>query len=328
MVRIFSALFKRTLQLALLSLLVASATFALASLIPGDFFSAQELDPNARRQTIDLERQRHGLDQPLLVQYGRWLTRCARLDFGESLFYASPVRDVVLDAGTRTLWIGVPALVLGILGGILIGVAHAMHREHTIGLAVDLISTIALALPSLVLGLAALLFAAATRWFPLGSVGSFDLQSVSFLPWILDRVHHLILPTACLTVPILVYVERIQCAATQDILGEPYVRAARARGLSRHRVFSHYLLRPALTPILSTLGPLLGSILSGSLVLEVIFGWPGLGQVTLNGLLRMDLPLVLGCVVGSTVLLVCGNLLADILLLAVDPRTRIGEKSL
>lgn len=318
------AILKRVLQLAILSLLVASATFILTSLIPGDFFSVRELDPTLRRQTIDQLRLRHGLDQPLIVQYGRWLSRCARLDLGNSLFYQRPVRGVILDALANTMWMGIPALVLGIVGGVLLGAVHALKRNSVVGYALDLLSTVALALPTLVLGMGALLIAAFTRWFPLGGMNSASLQDLQLLAWLADRVHHLVLPVACLTLPILVYVERIQCAATQDLLNELYLRAARARGLARRHVFFRYLLRPALNPVLSTSGPLLGSVLSGSLVLEVIFAWPGLGQVTLNALLSIDLTLVVGCVVGSTILLVAGNLAADILLLVFDPRLRVA----
>ena len=326
--KVFAAILKRILQLAVLSLLVASATFLLSSLNPGDFFSARELDPTVRRQTIDQMRQQYGLDQPLLVQYGRWLSRCVRLDLGNSLFYQQPVQGVVLDALTKTLWMGVPALMLGMIGGVLLGTMHALNRYTFIGLALDLLSTVALALPTLVLGLGALLIAASTHWFPLWSMSSTSLQDPHFLVGIADRIHHLVLPVACLTLPILVYVERIQCAATQDLLNEPYVRAARARGLPQQHIFLHYLLRPSLNPILSTSGPLLGSILSGSLVLEVIFTWPGLGQATLNALFNKDVPLVAGCVIGSTILLVAGNLAADILLLILDPRTRVAGGAL
>jgi peptide/nickel transport system permease protein len=321
-VKILAAILKRALQLAALMVLVTSATFFLSSLIPGDFFSLQELDPAVRRQTIDQMRQREGLDQPLVVQYARWLRRCADLDFGTSLFYGRPVRAVVLDALAATLWIGVPALLLGLLLGILLGAAHAIFRNHAIGFALDLISTVALGLPTLVLGLGALLLAAQTNWFPLGSMSSAGLQNPGFFAWLLDRLHHLTLPVLCLAVPVWVYVERIQCSATWEILKEPYIRAAHARGLGRWRIFFRYLLRPSLNPILSTLGTLLGSVLSGSLVLEVIFAWPGLGLATYDALFNRDDSLVVGCVVGSTVLLVAGNLAADLLLLALDPRTR------
>ncbi len=321
--RILAAILKRVLQLAVLSLLVASATFFLSALIPGDYYSAQELDPAVRRQTFDRLRQADGLDQPLFVQYTRWLRRCMRLDFGDSLFYRRPVHSLVLDALAKTLWIGIPALALGLTCGTLLGTVHAVFRKRALGIVLDLLSSVVLALPTLVLGLCALVFAARTNLFPLGSLNVSTLGETQFMAWLFDRIHHLMLPAACLTLPIMAYVERIQCAATREVLDEPFVRAARARGLTRRQIFFRHLLKPSLNPILSTAGPLLGSVLSGSLVLEYIFSWPGLGQITYFALLNIDLSLVAGCVVGSTILLVTGNLAADILLLILDPRTRV-----
>jgi len=308
--------------MAVLSLLVTLATFLLSSMIPGDFFSAQELNPSVRRQTIDQMRQRHGLDQPILVQYLRWLSRCTRLDFGDSDFFGRPVRGVVLDALAKTLWMAIPALALGLTGGIFLGTIHAVFRYRLPGHVLDLLSAIALSLPTLVLGLGALLLAAHTHWFPLGSMSYASMESAPFLTWLMDRIRHLVLPVSCLALPILAYAEKIQCAATQDCLDEPHLRAARARGLRRHRIFFQYLLRPSLNPVVSTAGPLLGSILSGSLVLEIIFDWPGLGQLTYDALFNRDTAMVVGCVAGSTILLVAGNLAADLLLLILDPRAR------
>ena len=320
--RILAVILKRVLQLAALSLLVTLATFFLSSMIPGDFFTAQELNPAVRRETIDQMRHRRGLDQPMPVQYLRWLGRCTRLDFGDSDFFGRPVRGVVLDALAQTLWMAIPALALGLAGGIIFGTIHAIHRNRVAGQVFDLVSAITLSLPTLVLGLGALLLAAQTHWFPLGGMSSAGMQSPSFPTWLLDRLRHLVLPVGCLTLPIFAYVEKIQCAATQDCLDQPFLRAAHARGLKPLRIFFQYLLRPSLNPVVSTSGPLLGSILSGSLVLEVIFGWPGLGQVTYNALFNRDTALLVGCVVGSTILLVAGNLAADLLLIALDPRVR------
>ncbi len=326
--RILAAISKRVFQLAALSLLVTSATFFLSSLLPGDFFSSEDLDPTIRRQTGDLMRHRYGMDEPILVQYGRWLDRVAHLDLGESRFYQQPVRRIVFDALLKTLWIGLPALFIGVLSGILLGTTHALSFRRPLGVLLDLFSSVALALPTIVLGLGALLIAAFTHWFPLGGMNSPSLPDASFVTWGADRMRHLLLPVLCLTVPILVYVERIQCAAAEGLIREPFVRAAQARGLARSRIFTHYLLRPSLNPVLSTSGPLFASILSGSLVLEMIFAWPGLGQVTLNALLSRDSALVVGCVVASTILLVASNLAADVLLLLLDPRTRSQEGAL
>ncbi len=186
----------------------------------------------------------------------------------------------------------------------------------------DLISAAALSLPSLLLGLGGLLLAAHTNWFPLGGMNSLGVEPNGLWQWIFDRAHHLILPVLCLTVPILAYVERVQYAATLGGSNELYVRAARSRGLGRMRIFFQYILRPGLNPVLSISGPMLAGVLSGSLVLEVIFSWPGLGQSTYDALFNSDIFLLAGCVIGSSVLLVAGNLLADIALMLIDPRTR------
>jgi peptide/nickel transport system permease protein len=323
MVMQISAFFlKRFLQLILLSLVVALITFWLSSIIPGDFFSTHVLDSSIQRETVGQLRHQYNLDEPFYVQYALWLKKVLRLDLGHSMFYQRPVSSVVAYALGNTLWLGIPALILGFGAGILIGTMHGLSGQRPVGRILDTLSTFALSLPSLLLGLGALLFAAHTHWFPLGSMNSLANQDAGFWQWAADRLHHLFLPVACLTLPVLAYVERIQRAATQSIGNELYLRSARARGLGRLHVFFHYIVRPGLNPVLSVAGPMLGGILSGSLVLEVIFAWPGLGQITYDALFNRDLFLLAGCVLGSSLLLVLGNLLADLGLMALDPRTR------
>jgi peptide/nickel transport system permease protein len=320
--KILSPIAKRACQLLLLSALVSSAVFLLSSLIPGDYFTTHLLDPAVRSETVDRLRHRYGMDQPISLQYLGWLRNAARLDLGYSLYYQQPVANVVADAISKTFWIGMPALVLGFGGGILLGTLHALCRSRILRYCFNVLSSLGLSLPSLVLGLAALLLAAHTRWFPLGSMNSSSLPAPEFGAWLADRAHHILLPVLCLASPILASVERIQNTATRECLGEIHVRAAKARGLSRRRIFLHYILRPALNPVLSTSGPVFGAVLSGSLVLEVIFAWPGLGQVTYDALFNHDLFLLVGCVMGSSLLLLTGNLAADFLLLILDPRIR------
>jgi peptide/nickel transport system permease protein len=315
-------LLKRTAQFLMLSFLVALVTFWFYSLIPGDFFSTHLLDSSVRVETIEQLRHKYSLDQPVYVQYWRWLKNLVRMDLGYSLFYQRPVAPVVADALAKTLWMGIPALILGFGTGIILGTVHGIAGPRLLGRFLDLFSTVVLSLPSLLLGLVALLFAARTHWFPLGGMDSLGTQSTSLWQWTADRIHHLLLPVACLTVPILAYVERIQYAATRGGPDEIYVRFAQSRGLSGARIFFRYILRPGLNPVLSILGPTIGGILSGSLVLEVIFAWPGLGQTTYDALFNSDLFLLEGCVIGSSLLLVAGNLLADLSMAIFDPRTR------
>lgn len=315
-------LLKRTAALVLLSLAASFLTFWLSSAIPGDFFSAHLLDPSVSRETVERLRHSYGLDQPFYIQYVRWLQRLLRLDLGYSLLYQRPVFSIVASAVGNTLWLGIPALILGFGTGILIGTVHGIFEKRFLGKLLDIISTAALSLPSLVLGMGGLLLAAHTGWFPLGSMNSLGDYGTGGMRWGADRLHHLILPVACLTIPVLAYVERIQKSGLIQSGREQYIRCARARGLSRSRILFQYLVRPALNPVLSVAGPLLGGVLSGSLVLEVIFAWPGLGQATYDSLFNLDILLLAGCVMASSILLVAGNLLADAALVALDPRTR------
>lgn len=320
--RIFAFILKGIGRLALLAFLVTSATFLMSSLIPGDYFTRQLLDPSIKLETVQQFRQHYGLDQPAYVQYARWLKNSLHLDFGYSLFYQRAVMPVVVDAISKTLWIGLPALVLGLLGGILLGTLHGMRTNRPVGHVLDVVSTLALSFPTLVLGLGALILASRTHWFPLGSMSSNSALELTGWQWLVDRIRHLALPVACLTIPVLASVERIQSAATRTSVRELWVRSARARGLSAHLIFFQYLLRPSLNSVLSVSGPMLGSILSGSLVLEVIFSWPGLGRIMYDAVFNNDLHLLVGCAAASTVLLVAGNAIADFLLFLLEPRTR------
>ena len=314
-------IFKRTAELVLLAFLVSFITFWLSAIIPGDFFSAHVADSPIRTESVAQLRHQYWLDQPFHIQYLHWLGNLIRLDFGYSLFYQRPVSSVVADALVKTLWIGIPAFILGFAAGVVLGTIHGLAGDRGVGKLLSFVMTTALSLPSLLLGLAALLFAAHTGWFPLGGMESLN-QHANSLEWAMDRLHHLFLPVTCLGIPVMASIERVQFAAIRDVSKELYLRCARSRGLGSMRVFFQYVLRPGLNPVFSVSGPMIGWLLSGSLVLEVIFSWPGLGQITYDALFNSDLFLLAGCVIGSSVLLVLGNLLADLAMISFDPRTR------
>jgi peptide/nickel transport system permease protein len=275
-----------------------------------------------RVETVEQLRHKYGLDQPVYAQYLRWMKNLLKFDLGYSMFYQRPVAPIVADALVKTLWMGIPALGIGLGMGVVIGSLHGILQRRRLGRVMDLLSTVTLSLPSLLLGLIALLLAAHTHWFPLGGMNSLGNQDADLFQWFVDRIRHLLLPVACLSVPVFASVERIQCAATRSCHSELYLRNAQSRGLARGRIFFHYVLRPGLNPVLSISGPMIGGILSGSLVLEVIFTWPGLGQITYDALFNSDLFLLAGCIMGSSLLLVVGNLIADLALMLYDPRTR------
>ena len=157
--RPFAFIFKRTAELVLLAFLVTFITFWLSAIIPGDFFSAHVADSPIRTESVAQLRRQYWLDQPFHIQYLHWLGNLIRLDFGYSLFYQRPVSSVVADALVKTLWIGIPAFILGFAGGVLLGTIHGLAGERGIGKLLSFVMTIALSLPTLLLGLAALLFA-------------------------------------------------------------------------------------------------------------------------------------------------------------------------
>ena len=315
-------LLRRALELVVLTFAVTTTTFLLASLIPGDFFTALEANPAVSRDLVAELRRQYGLSDPLPLQYLHWLGRSLRLDLGFSLHYMRPVGEVVFQALAHTAWLGLPALALGVCAGILVGSVHALHHGRPLGHALDALSALALALPPILLGIAAMLLAASTGWFPVGGVASAQPVQSGLLAAVLDRAHHLLLPVLSLALPIFASIEKIQHAESRQSARELYFRSARARGLRRSRIFLNYLVRPALNPVLSTLGPMFGVMLSGSLVLEQMFAWPGLGRATYDALFNRDVFLLLGCVGAGSVLLVAGNLAADLLLYLLDPRTR------
>jgi peptide/nickel transport system permease protein len=321
-----SLIFRRVGQFALLIFLVTSASFFLSRLIPGDFFTRHLLEPGMSQDAIEQLRHRYGLDQPAYVQYMHWLRNAIRLDLGYSLFYGRPVASVVGDAIVKTAWIGIPALILGGLGGVFAGFLHGICSRRWVSRLVDTFSTLALSVPTLVLGLAALILAARTRWFPLGSLTSAGSGDLTFWQFIVDRLHHLILPVVCLAVPIFASVERIQATASRSCLGQLWVRSAQARGLTGGTVFFSHLLRPSLTSVLSVSGPLLGAVLSGSLVLEILFSWPGLGRILYDAVFNNDLHLLVASAAAGTLLIAAGNLAADLLLFVLDPRTRTSPE--
>jgi peptide/nickel transport system permease protein len=214
------------------------------------------------------------------------------------------------------------ALFIGLFAGSILGSLHALYHGRFLGYVLSVWSIIFLSLPSLFLGLAGLLLAAGTHWFPVGGITSSDLSTAGLFTLLVDRLHHLALPVLCLSLPLTATVQRIQYTAARETVASLQYRAARARGLSRANLFFKHLILPSLNPVISTAGPMLGALLSGSLVLEMIFSWPGLGKVTYDALFNLDIFLLLGCVSCGSLFLVIGNLSADLLLQVIDPRVR------
>jgi peptide/nickel transport system permease protein len=296
----------------LLVFTVSSASLLLARLAPSD--DAFGSDP----KMLAAERHRFGLDKPLAEQYGDWLARTMRFDFGESLRFRRPVSALIRERAGNTALLGVTALILATVVGLPLGVFTGSHRGPLSG-AARIVSMTVLSIPSLVTSLVLLLMAARTGWFPAGGLPNAPAESdVIDSAFIIAR--YLFLPACALALPMAATLERLQSRAVQEALTDPCIMAALARGVPRGRVVWRHALRLALKPVLAIYGIVIGSALSGSFVVEIVMSWRGLGDLMYQALQARDLYLVAGCAAAGSCGLALGILVSDLALVAVDPR--------
>ncbi|HSR50782.1 MAG TPA: ABC transporter permease [Acidobacteriota bacterium] len=293
-------------QTAVLLLLLSFFVFLLVDSIPGDYLAEMEFTAAIPRPQVEELRRDLGLDQPFYIQYASWLSGLVQGDLGYSFAQRRPANQLILERLSNTLWLASGAFVMILLITFPAGIAAAVHPGGWIDRAVLTFSLVGLSLPSLLLGLGGLYLAFRSGWFPIGGMGS---------------LRHLFLPALSLAIPASAYLVRQLRLEMMDALEMPHVQAARARGLPPHRVVLH-ALRSALNPMISLLGVAWGALLSGAVVVERIFGWPGLGDLVVESLSNRDLFVVLNSVLVAAVFVVLSNLAADFLLALNDPRIR------
>lgn len=302
---------------AFLVFAVSSASLVLARLAEGDYVSGA-LGVEARRETIAQVRARYGLDKSIAAQYGDWLSRAVRFDFGNSLLYDRPVRDLVPERAANTAILAVSALALATLIGLPLGVVAGSRRGRVAGL-IRSASIVFLSLPPLLTSLVLVFLAARTGWFPIAGIRSAVVPPSGA---VLDLLHHLVVPACALALPLAAVFERLQAQAMDEVIGAPFVIAALARGVPRRRIVWRDALKAALRPVAAIYGLAIGTLLSGSFAVEVTTSWPGLGNLMLQALRARDVYLVAGCAGAGAVFLACGTLLSDVALAMVDPRAR------
>jgi oligopeptide transport system permease protein len=287
---------------------LVSLSFLIVRLAPGGpFDQEQALSAPVR---ANLERL-YGLDQPLLVQYGRYLGALAHGDFGPSLRQRDySVGELIAQGLPLSAALGLTAMVLAVLLGVGAGITAAVWRSRGADLGLAAVTALLIALPSFVVGpLLALIFAVHLHWLP---VAGFEHGATRFL----------VLPVITLALPVAAYLARLMRASLLEVLRAPFVRSARARGLGATRVLWRHALPPALLPVVSYLGPALAFVITGSLVVESVFALPGTGRFLVQGAIDRDYPLVLGMVVVYGALTLVLNFLADIACGWLDPRVR------
>ena len=315
---------RRLIHAVLVLFGVSILTFLFTSLAPGDYFDEMRLNPQIAPETVVALRAQYQLDRPLPVRYARWLNSVVHGDLGYSFSYNSPVGPLLWVRARNTLFLTVTATLLSWGLALPLGVWSA---ERLGGLPDSLISWMMaglMAVPDLALALGLLLFAARSGWFPTGGLASLGFESLSPINELRDLTLHMFLPVAVLVLTALPLLVRHVRAAMAGVLHAPFLRAAQGHGIPRRRLLYRYALPAAANPLISLFGFSIGALLSGSLLVEVVMSWPGIGPLLVEAILSRDLYVVVGGVLLSTLFLVAGNFVADLFLYWADPRIRVG----
>ncbi|MFI5370615.1 MAG: ABC transporter permease [Candidatus Eisenbacteria bacterium] len=312
---------RRLLQTIPLLLGISALSFLLLKLTPGDFLNTMAENPAISPATIAAMRHRFGLDQPWPVQYLLYLRNIfLHLDFGESFSRHQPVFAVLREGLLNTLLLAVSAAAITWGLAIPLGVWAAVRQNSWVDRVLSLAAFTWLSVPEVLSGLLLLFVAARSGLFPVGGMRSLDWDSMGSGARVIDLLRHLALPALVTGLIPLAGRMRQMRASLLDVLGLDYVVTARAKGLTERVVVFKHALRNALNPLITLFGYTLGALVSGSFVAEVVFAWPGLGRITYEALATKDQYLVMGAVLMASIVLVIGNLIADLLLAAADPR--------
>jgi peptide/nickel transport system permease protein len=301
---------------------VSMLSFVFLQLAPGNFFDEMRLNPQISNHTITQLYRQYGIDRPLPEKYFYWLKSVAKGEWGMSFAYNTPVAPLVWARARNTLLLTGSAALLSWTIALLWGIFSADRRHSFADRAGTAMTSVLLITPDLLLALAVLWIALRTHWFYAGGMLAPHSGRQTGLTYWKDLVLHLVAPVTVLVLGSLPVLLRHTRSAIFEALDSPFVRAVRAHGISRNRVLFRHALPAAAAPLVSLFGLSLGSLLSASLLIEVIMNWPGLGPLLLEAILARDLYVVIGAVMFSAVFLISGTLLGDILLLAADPRIR------
>jgi len=323
----FAYVVKRVLQGAFTLLLASALSFLIIQLAPGDFLDSFRQDPRISAETLKAFREQFGLDQPVLQQYWLWLKEIVTHgNFGVSFAYQRPVTDLLWERMFATLLLAMASLAITWAIAIPLGIVGAVNQNQQIDRIFRVLSYIGQGFPTLITGLLLLFVAQAlSPLFPVGGMTSINHADLTPLGKLLDIGWHMILPTIALSITGFAGLQRITRGELLDVLRQDYIQTARAKGLPENRVIYVHALRNAINPLITLLGFEFASLLGGAFITETFFNWPGLGKLTLQAVTAQDLYLVMASLMMGAVMLIVGNLLADLLLKLVDPRIKLSN---
>lgn len=301
-------LLRRLIQSALILLGVAFITFFLLFVLPADPVR-QIAGRSATPETVQNIREQLGLDQPFVVQFGRYLAALVQGDMGRSYLQKSDVSLLIASRLPATLQLMAAGIAAELLIGLSMGIVAALRRDRFADQALMMVSFVTVSAPQFVVSLLMLyVFAVQLRWFPIGGYGTFA---------------HLVLPALTLGILGSGWYARMMRSSMIDVLRTDYVRTARAKGLTRARVVLGHALPNAILPVIAMIGIDIGVFMGGIVVVESVFGWPGIGQLAWQAIQRLDIPIIMGVTLVSACAIVLGNLTADVIAPFIDPRIKL-----
>lgn len=299
---------RRLVQSALILLGVSFITFFLLYVLPADPVR-QIAGRSATAQTVENIRQQLGLDQPFLVQYWRYLSGLVQGDLGRSYLQKSEVSVLIAARLPASLLLMAGAIFCELVLGLTMGIIAAMRRGTALDQSLMIVSFVGVSAPQFVVGLLLLyVFAVQLGWFPIGGYGT---------------LAHLVLPSATLGILGAGWYSRMMRSSMVEVLRQDYIRTARAKGLARRRILLRHALPNAILPIIAMIGIDIGIFMGGIVVVESVFGWPGIGQLAWQAIQRVDIPIIMGVTLVSACAIVLGNLLADLVTPFIDPRIKV-----
>jgi len=312
-------LLSRLAQSLVLLVIVSIIGFVVLTLMPGGPLAQYALDPGMTQDDMDRLREQLGLNRPFMVQYLDWAWRMVQGDWGTSFRDGSAVTAIIARHVPATLLLMGSSTVIAVGIGTWIGVRGATHRYSGFDYVATVGAMIALSIPTFWFGLIGIyVFSLKLGWLPAGNMYTIGDGSV------LNYMHHLIMPSVVLALVHIAIWSRFMRTATLDVISQEFVKTARAKGVSERRVIMKHVVGNALLPMITLAGVQLPSLLTGALVTETVFTWPGMGRLFLDSLGYSDYPVVMGLLMFSAVLTIVANLVADIVVALVDPRIRLA----